>query len=55
MKTVQYIRLTDVAVITPILMVASFKIGLDTPLGIAVMIIAVATLFYNGINFLNEL
>ena len=53
-KDKQTVRVIDIAVIFPILLYAAFKVGLGKPLGIAVLIIAVATLVYNGANLIQE-
>ena len=55
METVQYVRIADVVIIAPILIYAGFKIGIETPLGILLVLIGIGTLFYNGYNFYDNI
>ena len=54
MKAVQYVRIADVIVIAPLLIYASIKIGVKTPLGIALLVVGILTLIYNSINFVEN-
>jgi hypothetical protein len=49
---VQKIRLLDVFVIAPILIYGSTQETLSKPMRYAILTIGVATLFYNGHNYL---
>jgi hypothetical protein len=49
---VQTIRLIDVFVIAPILIYASGEERLSKPMRVAILGIGLATLFYNGHNYL---
>jgi hypothetical protein len=49
---VQTVRLIDVFVIAPILIYAGGQKSISEPLRYAILTIGVATLFYNGHNYL---
>jgi hypothetical protein len=49
---VQTVRLIDVFVIAPILIYASGEERLSKPMRVAILGIGLATLFYNGHNYL---
>jgi hypothetical protein len=51
---VQKVRLLDVFVIAPVLMVASTQKTLSKPMRAAVFSIGLATLLYNGHNYLKN-
>ena len=54
MIDVQKVRLLDVFVIAPVLMVASTQKTLSKPMRLAVFSIGLATLLYNGHNYLKN-
>ncbi len=51
---VQMIRLVDVLLIAPLLMYAATKKELNTNERTAIALIGMATLFYNGLNYLQN-
>lgn len=54
MISTQNIRIIDVILISPILIYAGYKFGWKSWLGIALIIIGIGTLVYNGYNYLKN-
>ena len=50
----QSVRLADVFLIGPIVIYAGFKIGLKSWLGMALILIGLGTIVYNGVNYLKN-
>ena len=53
-KIKQTIRAVDVLFIGPVMIIAAFAPGINPALRVALLVFGLATIGYNGVNFINE-